>query len=119
MAGEGIVPPQGMNVINEKRTIYGLPLAVPCGSAGTKIVIKQSPKAQSGAGVKLTIISGTFTPTIFPPTESGAVRQNRSGSGTAIQVVNPTKPQNGGGLRIIVVTPVLCTMGGGMKAVKI
>ena len=119
MAGEGIVPPQGMNVINEKRTIYGLPLAVPVGAAGTRITIKDSPKARNAAGCSVKIIAGEYSPAVLPPVESGAVKQSKNGSGTAIRVVTPTRAQNPSGIAVRVITPIKLTMGSGMSAGQI
>jgi hypothetical protein len=108
-----------MTVINSKRTIYGLPLSIPAGSAGTRITIKECPTARNAAGCTARIIAGEYTPAVLPPVESGAIKKSSNGSGTAIRVVTPTRAQNPSGIAVRVITPVKVTMGSGMSAGQI
>lgn len=118
MTGEGIVPPQGMNVINEKRTIYGLPLAVPVGAAGTKVTIKEGAKAKNGSGMSARIIAGTYTPAVMPPGQVQSTYYEKNGGGQIVRVISPTRAPNAAGIVVNVITPVKVQQGAGMQMVR-
>lgn len=119
MTGEGIVPPQGMNVINEKRTIYGLPLAVPVGAAGTIVKVKPGSLARNGSGMSVRIIAGTYTPATLPPAQTQSTYYEKNGSGQIVRVVIPARAPNGSGVIVRVITPVTVPQGAGMKSFKV
>jgi len=118
MTGEGIVPPQGMNVINEKRTIYGLPLAVPVGAAGTRVTVKEGAKAKNGSGMSARITAGTYSPTVMPPPLVQSTFYEKNGGGQIVRVVTPTRAPNASAIIVKVITPVTVKQGSGMVTIK-
>jgi len=118
MNGDGIVPPQGLNVINEKKTLYGLPLSVPTGGGGTRITAKRPTGLRFGSGQTVKIIDGTYTPTVRPPISTDP-RSAKIGSGVIVRIVTPTGIKcSGGGTTVKIVTPLFVRNGGGMKSGK-
>lgn len=123
MPGEGIVPPQGMNVINEKRTIYGLPMAIGAGGSGTQVKAKTPTSNKQGSGQTVKLISGDYTPATLPPTMPGGFVGNmKTGSGQSVAVIPDAqipKCQPPSACRVIIVTPTVIKNGGGQQSVKI
>jgi hypothetical protein len=120
--GDGIVPPQGMNVINEKRTIYGLPLAIPAGGGGTKVTAKFPKPVKFPAGMSVKITGGTYSPAPPPPPpHSGGNEVLRTGSGMVLRVMtaSPSVRTGGSGTKIKIMTPIFIKIGSGQKAAKV
>jgi hypothetical protein len=120
MNGDGIVPPQGLNIINEKKILYGLPLGIPTGGGGTKVTAQfpQALKFPSGMSVKIT--GGTYSPAPKPPIHTGDNDVLRCGSGAIVRIVTPTGIKTGGGgTTVKIVTPIKIQMGGGMKTANV
>lgn len=118
--GDGIVPPQGMNVIEKRDTMYGLPLGIPTGGGGTKVTAKfpQAVKFPSGVVVKIT--GGQHSPAPIPPIHTGDNDVLRNGSGSIVRIVTPTGIKSGGGgTTVKIVTPVYIRNGGGQKSAKV
>lgn len=121
MPGEGIVPPQGMTVIDDNKTIYGLPLAVPSGGAGIRIKINLPNTTKTGSGQKIAII-GDFIPT--PPRPEPIDKQQkiaRVGSGVFIKAIlsaDQAVRTGGSGTRVTITTPTLIRNGGGMRSLR-
>lgn len=113
MNGDGIVPPQGLNVINEKKTLYGLPLSVPSGGGGTRITAKTPTGLKFGSGQSIKIIDGTYTPAVKPPVSTDP-HTSFTGSGMCVKIIDVKKStvkSGGGGTRINIITPVFIRNG--------
>jgi hypothetical protein len=120
MNGDGIVPPQGLNVIEKRDTLYGLPLAVPTGGGGTKITAKTPTGLKFGSGQMIKIIDGTYTPAVKPPVSTDP-KSSKTGAGMVVKIVSvehSTIKTGGGGTRINIITPLFVRNGGGMRSVK-
>lgn len=116
--GDGIVPPQGLNVIEKQDTLYGLPLAIPTGGGGTKVTVKQPTGLKFGSGMVVKLIDGTYTPAVLPPVSTDP-KSAKIGSGAIVRIVTPLGIQSGGGTIIRIVTPIKIQNGGGVKAAKV
>jgi len=120
MNGDGIVPPQGLNVINEKKTIYGLPQKIPCGGGGTTITVKPPTPVKAGSGEQIKITAGTYSPAEIPPISTKS-QTFKTGSGCRVVVMSSadrTIKSGGSGTKVTILTPLKIRMGGGMKAAK-
>ncbi|MDN7025081.1 hypothetical protein FGU65_09305 [Methanoculleus sp. FWC-SCC1] len=110
---ESLTPPQGLIAVTERRRIYGFPMGIGTGGAGTKVTASPPPAYKSGAGMRVMIMEGTFSPYVKPQVQENPSFVEGNGAGLRIAIITPHTVDAGAATRITVVTPTTIQSGSG------
>lgn len=102
---DALTPPQGLIAITNRRTVYGFPMGIPAGGAGTTVIIKPPPSYVAGGGQKITLI-GDYAPAVFPPREKHSSYLKNAGGGMAVKQITPTRAAMAAGISAHVIPDV-------------
>lgn len=111
---ESLTPPQGLIAVTERKTIYGFPMGIGSGGAGTKVTVTPPPAYGQGSGLRVFIVSGDYVPAVLPPTADNPAYDEINGGGVIASVITPTPARGcGAGTVAAVITPTPTQNGSG------
>lgn len=100
---DALTPPQGLIAISDRRKIYGLPMGLGVGGAGTAVKVILPPSHKQSGGQRAILI-GEYEPAVYPPTVERPYYQRDQVAGVRVRVAAlAAVPVSGAGCRVRVV----------------
>ncbi len=120
---DALTPPQGLIAVTDRRNIYGFPMGIPTGGAGTAVQLHPPPTYRDGGGMKIELI-GDYEPAVYPPTVEFVSHTKTAGGGVAVSFVSPHGVCQGSGNMVFVVPEsqipkIRCSSGSGLGSITV